>query len=319
MASIQTYLDSYNRDGYVVVPDVFNPERAASACREMENLFYGMSFEEYLAKSDKEGEYAPLETAYGHQFPCGKDPLDGLIENDYLLDLMEAILGTDQIRFLFGGLFLRSGPTDTVPGGFGIEHPWQGYHTDHHTACYLPHTQDSHFNAYLIAGAFLHDIDDDNVPMQLIPGSHKQIPGLIPRLIEEGIFSHWCAIRDIREVPEFAPPVPAKGKAGSVLLRSSYGVHAAIPFRNKRNRRATWGFTVCSSTSSDWMTRHIGERGLETKFTHAFWAKTTPRVRSLFGWPMPGHPYYTSETLSLLASWYPGIDLSPYEEQLAGN
>ena len=63
MASIQTYLDSYNRDGYVIVPDVFNPERAASACREMESLFYGMSFEEYLAKSDREGEYAPLETA----------------------------------------------------------------------------------------------------------------------------------------------------------------------------------------------------------------------------------------------------------------
>ena len=101
---LTNYLDSYNRDGYVVVPDVFDPERAASACRAtMESLFYGMSFEEYLAKSDREGEYAPLETAYGHQFPCGKDPLDGLIENDYLLDLMEAILGTDQIRFLFGG------------------------------------------------------------------------------------------------------------------------------------------------------------------------------------------------------------------------
>ena len=244
MTAIQTYIDTYNRDGYVVVPDVFDPDRAAAALRDMENLFYGMSFEEYMAKSEKAGENAPLESAYGHQFPCGKDSLDCLIENDYFLDLMEALLGADQIRFRFGGLFLRSGPTDTVPGGFGIEHSWQGYHTDHHTACYLPHSQDSHFNCYLIAGAFLHDIEDDNAPMHIIPGSHKQIPGLIPRLIEEGIFSHWCAIKDIREIPEFAAPVPAKGKAGSVLLRSSYGVHAAVPFRNKRNRRATWGFTV---------------------------------------------------------------------------
>ena len=316
MTAIQTYIDTYNRDGYVVVPDVFDPDRAAAALRDMENLFYGMSFEEYMAKSEKAGENAPLESAYGFQFPCGKDSLDCLIENDYFLDLMEALLGADQIRFRFGGLFLRSGPTDTVPGGFGIEHSWQGYHTDHHTACYLPHTQDSHFNCYLIAGAFLHDIEDDNAPMHIIPGSHKQIPGLIPRLIEEGIFSHWCAIKDIREIPEFAAPVPAKGKAGSVLLRSSYGVHAAVPFRNKRNRRATWGFTVSSAASSDWMTRHIGERGLETEFTHAFWAKTTPRVRSVFGWPMPGHPYYTRETLSLLAAWYPGIDLTPYEARL---
>ena len=118
MTAIQTYIDAFERDGYVIVPDVSIPDRAAAALRDMENLFYGMSFDEYLAKSEKEGENAPLESAYGHQFPCGKDSLDCLIENDYFLDLMEALLGADQIRFRFGGLFLRSGPTDTVPGGF---------------------------------------------------------------------------------------------------------------------------------------------------------------------------------------------------------
>ena len=104
MTAIQTYMDTYNRDGYVVVPDVFDPDRAAAALRDMENLFYGMSFEEYMAKSEKAGENAPLESAYGFQFPCGKDSLDCLIENDYFLDLMEALLGADQIRFRFGGL-----------------------------------------------------------------------------------------------------------------------------------------------------------------------------------------------------------------------
>ena len=78
MTAIQTYFDAFERDGYVVVPDVFDPERAAAACRDMENLFYGMSFEEYTAKSEKAGEYAPLESAYGFQFPCDADVLDRL-------------------------------------------------------------------------------------------------------------------------------------------------------------------------------------------------------------------------------------------------
>ena len=65
MTAIQTYIDTYNRDGYVVVPDVFDPDRAAAALGDMESLFYGMSFEEYLAKSEKAGENAPLESAYG--------------------------------------------------------------------------------------------------------------------------------------------------------------------------------------------------------------------------------------------------------------
>ena len=50
---------SYNRDGYVVVPDVFDPDRAAPALRDMESLFYGMSFEEYMAKSERVGVYVP--------------------------------------------------------------------------------------------------------------------------------------------------------------------------------------------------------------------------------------------------------------------
>ena len=44
MTAIQSYIDTYNRDGYVVVPDVFDPDRAAPASQDMENLFYGMSF-----------------------------------------------------------------------------------------------------------------------------------------------------------------------------------------------------------------------------------------------------------------------------------
>ena len=78
MTAIQTYIDTYNRDGYVVVPDVFDPDRAAAALRDMESLFYGMSFEEYLAKSDKAGENAPLESAYGFQFPCAPHAFDRL-------------------------------------------------------------------------------------------------------------------------------------------------------------------------------------------------------------------------------------------------
>ena len=56
MTAIQTYFDAFERDGYVIVPDVFDPDRAAAALRDMENLFYGMSFDETLAKPETEGE-----------------------------------------------------------------------------------------------------------------------------------------------------------------------------------------------------------------------------------------------------------------------
>ena len=46
------------------------------------------------------------------------------------------------------------------------------------------------------------------------------------------------------------------------------------------------------------------------------WAKFIPqcsvRQRDLFGFPRPGDPYWTPETLAGVAERYPGIDLTPY-------
>jgi hypothetical protein len=46
------------------------------------------------------------------------------------------------------------------------------------------------------------------------------------------------------------------------------------------------------------------------------WAKFIPqcsvRQRDLFGFPRPGDPYWTDETLAGVAARYPGIDLEPY-------
>jgi hypothetical protein len=51
------------------------------------------------------------------------------------------------------------------------------------------------------------------------------------------------------------------------------------------------------------------------------WAKLIPqctvRQRDLFGFPRPGDPYWTEETLAGVAHRYPGIDLAPYSSDVA--
>ena len=47
-----------------------------------------------------------------------------------------------------------------------------------------------------------------------------------------------------------------------------------------------------------------------------FLTQTTPRVRSVFGFPEPGHPYYTEKTLDLLESTILGMDVRPYREAI---
>ena len=114
--------------------------------------------------------------------------------------------------------------------------------------------------------------------------------------------------------PEFSPPVATTAKAGSVRFNSSYGVHAAIPFENKRKQRGYWTLSLCRGDSSEFT--KLSNLWREREFSVPFWQKTTPRARALFGWPKPGHSYYTPETVESLAHWYPEMDLAPYQEAM---
>ena len=151
-------------------------------------------------------------------------------------------------------------------------------------------------------------MDDDCAPMHVIPGSHRQAA--------EVLLKFGSGITDRREVPAFAQPVPASAKAGSVLFYSSYLIHAAIPFENKRKQRAFWTLSMARGDTSRWTKLANPWSGSEQQYFRPFWEKTTPRVRSLFGWPELGHAYYTETTLKGIAMRFPNMDLAPYQVYL---
>ena len=205
MSLTQQQLDQFHRDGYIIVPDVFDADVMDEALTEVDRITYGKSFDEVLEDVDKgvpqsEKNGFTNEGSVGRtQFPTGVDVLDTLFENEDYLDIFEQLLG-DKPSYCNAHLFVRSGPTDKRHS----EHPWQGYHTDHDTNCFLPPSSNVGPFNYVNSGVYLHDVDLDGAPMQVIPGSHLQLAGLIPRLIAEGNWKGRGGIDDIRKVPEFA-------------------------------------------------------------------------------------------------------------------
>lgn len=312
-------LDAYHRDGYVLVPGLFDAAQMQAALADMERIFYGRSFAEYLAGCEqaptttRDGFHSPTDQARS-QFPCGSEALDRLIENEEYLDVFSQCLGSDRVNYCNAHLFMRSGPTDQRHS----PEAWQGYHVDHDTNSFLPPGEQPGLYDYVNSGVYLHDVEDDGAPMHVIPGSHLQLAQLMPRLIREGQWQGRSGIKDIRQAVELATPVPATAPAGSALFYSSYLVHAPVPFRNKRKQRALWTLSMARADTCPWVRFanpwNFGERD----FTIPFWTRTSPRVRTLFGWPPPGHPYYTSQTLDLLGTWFPGMDLGPYRSPASG-
>ena len=317
MLLTQKQLDTFSRDGFILVEDLFDSKEMTVALNDMEQIFYGKSYAEYLEELDNVETTDSVEptgikavahfgdTEYGRaQFPTGFDALDRLIENEAYLDVFAQCLGTDDVSYCNAHLFMRSGPTDKLHP----KHPWQGYHPDHSTNTFLPLSYVVGSFDYVNSAVYLHDVDGDGAPMHVIPGSHRQAVDVILRM---GM--HW--LDDIREVPEFAEPVPTSAKAGSALFYSSYLIHAAVPFENKRKQRALWTLSMARGDTSRWTKLANPWGGSEQQFFQPFWEKTTPRVRTLFGWPELGHAFYTETTLKGISQRFPNMDLSPYQVQ----
>ena len=210
MLLTQKQLGTFYRDGFILVEDLFDSKEMTVALTDMEQIFYGKSYVEYLEELDNietTGSVEPTgikavahfgDTEYGRaQFPTGFDALDRLIENEAYLDVFAQSLGTDDVSYCNAHLFMRSGPTDKLHP----EHPWQGYHPDHSTNTFLPLSHAIGSFDYVNSAVYLHDVDGDGAPMHVIPGSHRQAADVILR---KGM--HW--LDDIRQDPEFAEPVP---------------------------------------------------------------------------------------------------------------
>ena len=237
----------------------------------------------------------------------GDPALDRLIENDDYLDMFEQCLG-DRASYCNAHLFMRTGPTDKrFP-----DQSWNGYHIDHNTNCILPPSTDTDHFSYVNSAIYLHDVVDDGAPMLVIPGSHRHTSDIFVNAYATDNMAGPSQIRDLRKVEGLAAPVPSTATKGSALFYSSYLLHAAQPFQNTRKQRAFWTLSMSRRDAAGWTKFANPFMYGEREFMLPVTTRTTPRVRSLFGWPEPGHPYYTEQTLSLLAQALPGFDTAPY-------
>ena len=101
MSLTPAQLDQFHRDGYIIVPDLFTDDEMDDALAAMEQIFYGQSFQQWLAdcdRGDASGVSDGFTTTHDHsegrsQFPVGAPALDRLIENETYLDIFEQCLG----------------------------------------------------------------------------------------------------------------------------------------------------------------------------------------------------------------------------------
>lgn len=105
--------------------------------------------------------------------------------------------------------------------------------------------------------------------------------------------------------------VPATGPPGTVVAFQPGTVHRGSAVTEPRGARFTMHLSY-RPAAVEWAQRHAWADKSHDDHWYAFVEQAGPRQLAPFGFPAPGHPYWTDETLLAVSQRYPGLDLAPW-------
>jgi phytanoyl-CoA hydroxylase len=210
-------LAAYREDGFIIVPNVFSASEIAEL-REVTDEFV-----QSAARVTANDEVYDLEDSHSPSKPrVRRIKTPHLHHAAYLrasrhpavVAILEGLWGT--VRFDTGKLNMKS-------AGFGAPVEW------HQDWAFYPHTNDD----LAAVGIMLDDVDEENGPMLVVPGSHRG-----PVWDHHGPNGRFCGAMDPGACAlDLSRARPCLGKAGSVTVHHVRAVHGSATNRSGQERR----------------------------------------------------------------------------------
>lgn len=210
-------IERYERDGYLVLPDLFSAEEVAVLLKELDRVRRDPAIAD-SGKTITEPESGAIRSV----FAIHKDnALFGRVARD------ERIAGI--ARFLLGGeLYVHQSRMNFKPGFSGKEFYWHSDFETWHVEDGMPRMR------ALSCSILLTDNEPHNGPLLLIPGSHKhyvRCVGATPENhYEESLRKQQFGVPDDNSLSEMASRYgidTALGPAGSVVFFDSNILHGS--------------------------------------------------------------------------------------------
>ena len=222
----QEQIDFYHANGYLGVDDVLRADEVAELQRVTDEFVdRARAVTEHTAVFDLEpGHTADAPRLRRLKNPIEQHPVyDQALRNPRILDIVAQLIGPD-IRTNGNKFNMKS-------AGFGSAVEW------HQDIAFYPHTNDD----ILAVGIAIDDMQMENGPLMIIPGSHK---GPIYSHHQEGIFVG--AVTDAAF--DLAAAAPIELRAGGISIHHARALHASAPNVSDRARRLLL-FQYCSGDS----------------------------------------------------------------------
>jgi ectoine hydroxylase-related dioxygenase (phytanoyl-CoA dioxygenase family) len=209
--------NAYDRDGFVVVPDLLGPEALAELRGVIADLVAASAaVDTHTAVYDLEPGHTRAEPRVRRiKTPHKVHPaFAAAVRTAPVIAVLTELLGPD--------LRLKSSKLNMKAARYGSPVEW------HQDWAFYPHTNDD----LLAIGVMLDDMHLDNGPLLVVPGSHKG-----PVWNHHGEDGRFCGLVDPADIEkEIASAVPLTGRAGSMSFHHVRALHGSALNTSNRSR-----------------------------------------------------------------------------------
>jgi hypothetical protein len=289
------------RDGFVILPGLLSADTLAPAMAELQTMFPSAAgFHD--GTDERRGRYLGDEFEGIDEFPFKSVQLSLLAVCEPVIDLAKALLGSESLHMYSAEAWAK------FTGAADYE---QLLHRD-----YLNHTlvvpSDAPEFQQVEMFVYLVDVPEQLGPPHLVSrrytGDLPAKPNWLPRsdIVDDDDFVAETGRPDLYE-----REISGAGPAGTVIAFQPGTFHRGTGLAAHRGAR--YSMQLCFRPASvEWAVRTPwGARSHSTAW-YRFVERATPEQLALFGFPPPGHRYWTPATLAGVAERYPGLDLTPW-------
>lgn len=278
---------AWRRDGFVVLPGYLDCPELRAGQRDLPAVC--PTAEEYHAAPVEGRSRAYTGDEFGGiiAFPFPTVALCRLVVHDKLIALAEAVFQTADIRVYAAELWAK------YSGAASYE---QEHHRDYlnHTPL-VPAAGDPRWRG-LEMFIWLSDVTEDHGPTHIVPLPVSAGAPAMPHGYLRSQRPSW-----------YERERSSAGPAGTVVAYSTDTFHRGTEITAPRSARFS-AHVSYKHADNQWTGRHSwGDRSFHPDW-NPFAGQASMRQLLLFGFPPPGHPYWTPQTLDDLAVRYPGLN-----------
>jgi hypothetical protein len=288
---------SWEEDGWCVLERIVPDDLLAAAQKAVAVLFPTAQamVEADIEKADGYQAMAKWRTwdAPWPEFPFHSRSLNTLAVGELMIGLAQEFLGTDDVRMY---LALVTAKYAGQPSEYN-----QLLHTDfpNHTLT-VPRPEPGY--QQMETFVYLNDVGPHNGATRFVSRN---------RTLDIPVERHTLDIDGHRSL--YDDPSDASAPAGSIVVYRPDVYHRSVDFADPAQARYMVHVSY-RPAAVEWGGYQAWPfKGFSPEW-HNFVQRATPAQLTVLGFPPPGHPFWTEETLAGVAGRYPGLDLSPWRE-----